>query len=95
MHGKRHPPRRSLQSRGLLPSPQADIDFGPDFTVVEEGLGFSNSAGLLELKHKKDRKLLSARHGKLVYFPKQEDNVIGIIVKKNAENYSVDISTGL
>lgn len=31
----------------------------------------------------------------MVYFPKEEDNVIGIIVKKNAESYNVDISTRL
>lgn len=73
--------------------PQNDIDFGPDFTVVEEGLGFSNSAGVLELKSRNERKLLSTRHTKMVYFPKEGDTVIGIIVKKNAENYGVDIST--
>jgi exosome complex RNA-binding protein Rrp4 len=75
--------------------PQSDIDFGPDFTIVEEGLGFSNSAGVLELKSKKERKLLNTRHTTMVYFPKEADTVIGIIVKKNAENYGVDISTAL
>lgn len=61
--------------------------------MVDDSVGFSNAGGVLEMVSKKDgnRKLM-IRHTKLVYFPKEGDIVIGVIVKKNAENYNVDIS---
>lgn len=49
-------------------------------------------AGKLELLTKKESKKLVAKHLKTVYFPKEGENVIGLIVKKNAESYNVDIS---
>lgn len=52
-------------------------------------------AGCLELVQKKEGKKLVAKHLKTVYFPREGENIIGMIVKKNAENYNVDISISL
>lgn len=60
--------------------------------MVDKGLGFATMAGKLELLTKKESKKLVAKHLKTVYFPKEGENVIGLIVKKNAESYNVDIS---
>lgn len=49
-------------------------------------------AGSLEMVQKKDGKRLVAKHLKTVYFPKEGENILGVIVKKNAETYNVDIS---
>ena len=69
-----------------------DIQFGPGFLEVDKGLGFATMAGSLEMVQKKDGKRLVAKHLKTVYFPKEGDNILGVIVKKNAETYNVDIS---
>jgi exosome complex RNA-binding protein Rrp4 len=49
-------------------------------------------AGRLELHQKKEGKKLIAKHLKTVYFAKEGENVIGVIVKRNAESYNIDIS---
>jgi exosome complex RNA-binding protein Rrp4 len=60
---------------------------------VDENIGFSTAAGRLEIvTNKKESKKLVIRHVKSIYFPKENDTIIGIIVKRNAENYGVDIS---
>lgn len=71
---------------------QDHVEFGPGFLVVDERIGFATMAGRLELVQKKETKKLVAKQLKTVYFPKEGDNIVGVIVKKNAETYNVDIS---
>ena len=59
---------------------------------MDKGLGFATMAGRLEMVTRKESKKLVAKHLKTVYFPKEGENVIGVIVKKNAETYNIDIS---
>ena len=59
---------------------------------MEAGIGYAHTGGRLEVVKKKTSKRLDVKHMTSMYFPAANDNVIGVIVKKNMENYHVDIS---